>query len=204
MPLVKRSAPSAPDSIEPQPALATVLLDLRSPEAAERRRAAHLLGSYPEAAEAICSLLATEPVNSVRESLFTALIRIGTKDVAAGLLPLLNSEDAGLRNGAIEALKSMPAAVSERIEEILTGPSDVRIFGVEILGALAHPSTSQWLTRVIETETELNVCAAAVEALAECGDPAAASALRDLLERFPDEPFLEFSVQTALARIESV
>ena len=145
--------------------------------------------------------LAGEADESVREAMFTALIRIGTAAAASGLFPLLDSEDVSLRNGAIEALKTMPAAVTAHVDELLAGPPDVRIFAVEILGALAHPGSAAHLTRVLEAEPELNVCASAVEALVECGDASAAAALRGLLERFPDEPFLEFSVRTALARI---
>ena len=43
--------------------------------------------------------------------------------------------------------------------------------------------------------------AAAVDALAEIGEPAAVPALKSLLERFPGVPFLDFAVHTAIARI---
>jgi len=116
---------------------------------------------------------------------------------------LLQSENVGLRNGAIEALKTMPDSAGECISEIFASSTDVRIFGVEILGALEHPDRQTWLLQVIEADSELNVCAAAVEALLDCGDRRAVAPLFDLLARFPDEPFLAFSIRTALAQIEN-
>jgi HEAT repeat protein len=203
MALIKRTqaAPQAPD--EPASSVDALLADLKSADPVLRRGAAHKLAEHPESARELCSTVTTEPDESVRESIFTALMRIGTKPAAEGLLPLLNSEEPALRNGAIEVLKTMPDAVAERIDDIFSGPSDVRIFGVEILGALAHPDSPRWLMRIIADDTELNVCAAAVDALAECGDGAAVVPLHALLERFPNEPFLEFSVRTAVARIEN-
>jgi HEAT repeat protein len=201
MPLIKRTAAPAQPANDAPTSVDELLTDLKSLDPSLRRGAARKLTDHPQAAAELCAALVIEPQESVRESILTALIRIGTKSAAAGLLPLLNSEDPGLRNGAIEALKTMPDAVAERVDDIFSGSSDVRIFGVEILGALAHPDSPRLLMRIIAEEREINVCAAAVEALAECGDGAAVAPLTALLARFPDEPFLEFSVRAALARI---
>jgi HEAT repeat protein len=201
MPLIRRTNAPVQPADDVRSSVDELLTDLKSPDSSVRRGAAHKLTDHPQAAAELCSALVIEPQESVRESILTALIRIGTKPAAAGLLPLLNSEDAGLRNGAIEALKTMPEAVAERVDDIFSGSSDVRIFGVEILGALGHPDSPRLLMRIIAEDSELNVCAAAVEALAECGDATAAAPLSALLVRFPNEPFLEFSVGMALARI---
>jgi HEAT repeat protein len=203
MPLIRRNHPSAAEVKIPEPpTLAALLADLASAEIGVRRSAALALGSYPEAAAALCTAVAAEEQAFVREAIFTALIQLGTKTVAQGLMPLLRSEDAGLRNGAIEALKTMPdTAASCVFESLKDGNRDVRIFGVDILGALASSDSPRWLIRVIEEETDVNVCAAAVDGLTECGNDEAVAPLRRLLERFPDQPFLEFSVQTALTRI---
>jgi HEAT repeat protein len=201
MPLAKSKTAAAPaDDVEP--AYDTLLADLQDSQAHTRRVAARWLGAHPEAAQALCAVLAAEANESVRVAIFTALIRLGTTPAASGLIPLLQSEDPGLRNGAIEALKTMPNSSAECISEIFASSTDVRIFGVEILGALQHPDREAWLLQVIEAERELNVCAAAVEALLECGSRAAVPPLLELLARFPDEPFLEFSIRTTLAHIE--
>jgi HEAT repeat protein len=204
MPLAKKpnhSSTPPPDAAEPT--CAELLADLESSSAQTRRAAARGLGTYPEAAANLCAALAAEVVESVREAIFTALIIVGTKAAAEGLIPLLQSEDVGLRNGAIEALKTMPNSSGECLSEIFASSTDVRIFGVEILGALQHPDRQTWLLQVIEADNEINVCATAVEALLDCGDRSAVAPLLQLLARFPDEPFLEFSIQTVLARIEA-
>jgi HEAT repeat protein len=201
MPLIKRTDAPAQTADDTKASVDALLTDLKSLDPSLRRGAARGLTEHPDTAAQLCSALAAEPQESVRESILTALIRIGTKPAATGLLPFLDSEDAGLRNGAIEALKTMPDAVAEHVDDIFSGSSDVRIFGVEILGALAHPESPRLLMRIIAEDNEINVCAAAVEALADCGVDAAVAPLSALLERFPNEPFLEFSVRTALARI---
>ena len=203
MPLIKRARPTAAAQPSVESTLATLLADLQNEAAAVRLGAARQLGQYPEAAGALCTALAAaEQPERVREAIFTALIRIGTQPAADGLVPLLASEDTSLRNGAIEALKAMPqTAASAIFASLKEGSRDVRIFAVGVLGALAHRDSPEWLVRVIEADPDVNVCAEAVEGLTECGDEAAVAPLHRLLERFPNEPFLEFSVATALARI---
>lgn len=122
--------------------------------------------------------------------------------VVCGLLPCLRSEDAALRNGVIEALQRMPDALVPHIRPLLEDEdSDVRIFAVNVLGALAHPQAPRWLEAVLRCDPHVNVCAAAVEGLAELGDAASVPALGALPARFPAEPFIAFAVQAALARI---
>ena len=200
MPLIKfQGLPASPDDREP--AVAALIAELRSPDAQARRSAAHLLGNHPEAAEALCAAVVVELDESVRESGFTALMRIGTKSAAAGLIPLLQSEDVYLRNGAVEALKSMPEPAADCLVDIFADSTDVRIFGIEILGTLGLADVAHRLIRVVEEDLDVNVCAAAVDGLAACGDREAVAPLRGLLTRFPDEPFLDFAVRRAIARI---
>ncbi len=201
MPLGKRALGAGAATADFPLSYETLIADLRHPQPQRRRLAARGLGDHPGAAETLCAALADETSSSVREALFTALIRLGTATAASGLIPFLHTENVGLRNGATEALKSMPRAVAPRLNELLLGPRDVRIFGVEIVGALAHPDAPQLLVRVIECDDDVNVCAAAVDALAECGQGEAIAPLRRLLERFPGRPYLEFAVWNALARI---
>ena len=109
---------------------------------------------------------------SVRSIILTGLIVNKSPAVVAGLLPLLGSEDANLRNGAIEALQQMPDEVAPHVEAMLADPdSDVRILAVNVLSALPHPMVPEWLRRVVTTDPHVNVCAAALDALAEVGEP---------------------------------
>ena len=57
--------------------------------------------------------------------------------------------------------------------------------------------------RGLERDTEANVCAAAIEVLAEIGLPAALPALEKCACAFSDQSFLSFSIRIAAERIAS-
>jgi HEAT repeat protein len=176
--------------------------DLASADASIRRRAARALSQMPDAVPVLCTQLANEQSFSVRSIILTGLIVHKSAAVVNGLLPLLASEDANLRNGAIEALQQMPDEVAPHVESMLAHPeSDVRIFAVDVLAALAHPMVPEWLRRVVTTDRHVNVCAAALDALAEAGQPEVIPALEDLADRFADVAFIQFAVDAAVRRI---
>ncbi len=181
---------------------ATLLDDLADDVPAVRRRAALDLGAVAAAAEPLCARLTVESDKAVREAMVTSLIRIGNEQAVQGLLPLLRSEDAGLRNDVIEALQQMPGSVGPFMEAMLTdADTDVRIFAVNILEALRHADSRRWLEEVIARDPHINVCATAVDLLAEVGTPESLPTLQTLLERFGREPYIRFAVDTAVSRI---
>jgi HEAT repeat protein len=176
--------------------------DLASDDTSIRRRAAQELSRTPDAVAAICAHLANEGSLSVRSIILTGLIVHKSPAVVRGLLPLLGSEDANLRNGAIEALQQMPDEVAPHVEAMLADPnSDVRIFAVDVLSALPHPMVPEWLRRVVTLDPHVNVCAAALDALAEAGQPEVIPALEELANRFEDVAFIQFAVDAAIRRI---
>jgi hypothetical protein len=205
MALVRRAAeavridPAGDDNPQAQTAW---VAGLASASPATRRRAARALAELPDTAPVLFARLADEPNLSVRSIILTGLIAHKSPFVVAGLLPLLRSEDANLRNGAIEALQHMPDEVAPHVEAMLADPdSDVRIFAVDVLAALPHPMVPEWLQRVVTRDPHVNVCAAALDALAEAGEPAAIPALEALAERFGDVAFIKFAVDAAIRRI---
>ena len=120
-----------------------------------------------------------------------------------GLLPLLRSPDAAIRNSVIELLQQMPQLVAPHILQLLNDPNpDVRIFTVNILESLRHPNVVAWLVGVLEVDPHVNVCATAIDLLGEVGDHRAVDALRAVKQRFPDDPFIQFSADVALGQIE--
>lgn len=180
----------------------SLIADLSSAEPGVRRRAARALANYQEAAMALVDRLQAETAPSVREVIFTSLIKLQSGEVASRLIGSLRSEETALRNGAIEALQGMPDVIEPFVAQLLKDPdSDVRIFAVTVLGALRHSRAPQWLSDLIETEEHINVCAAAVDALAEIGDASVLGNLKDLRDRFADTPFMSFAIDTAIARI---
>lgn len=176
--------------------------DLTSPDASLRRQAARLLVDHPQGISLLCARLADESVLSVRSIIISGLIAVGTPAVVEGLLPHLRSEDAALRNLVIEALQQMPEAVAPHIEKLLDDEDpDVRIFTANILSALPHPSVPVWLRRIVEHDPHVNVCCAAVDALAEVGDEDVIPALEALARRFFDINFVSYAVNAAVRRI---
>ena len=112
------------------------------------------------------------------------------------------SEDAGLRNEAIEAMAKLAEPVARIIEQLLHDrDSDVRLFAVNILATLRHPQVEQWLIEVLEREPHINVCAGAIDVLVEVGSSASRPALESMTWRFPNEPYIWFASKLALKRI---
>jgi HEAT repeat protein len=148
--------------------------------------------------------LAKEHVPRVREAIFTALAKIGSPDSAAVALPYIRSDDAALRTAALDALRAMPAAAAKHLPRLLQdSDADVRLLACEIARALPDEGASQLLADLIERESNPNVCAAAIDVLAETGDAASLPILRRCAARFPDDPFLAFAIKVAHDRIGS-
>lgn len=196
MALVKARKAGMPSPVEDA---GDPLVRLDDADPARRRRAAHELGERADAVAALAVRLAREEDPSVREVLLTALVRIGTAEAAAALTPVLASEDVGLRNGVIESLQQMPAAVVMPVVAPLlqSADSDLRIFAAQLVGRLPHPDRLPLLTGLVERDPHVNVCLAAVEALMEAGHPEVLPSLERLAGRFPDDPFVAFSVDAA-------
>jgi hypothetical protein len=179
-----------------------LVAQLADADATVRRWAARDLAGHPPAAAALCARLSQETEASVRTVIFSSAARLGGPAVVQALLPLLRSEDPALRNGAIEVLAGEPGAVAPHIEKLLRdADGDVRIFTVNLLGDLKHPSVPQWLAQVLVNEPNVNVVGAALEVLAEVGTPASLAALRTAGERFADDAYIGFAVDVAIGRI---
>lgn len=177
--------------------------ELDSDNPVARRWAARDLVSHPESASALIHRLNCEEDASVREVILLTLTEIGGKEAVDALVECLRSEDAALRNEAIEAMKNLPEAVAPIMAGLLedTDP-DVRIFAVNVLESLRHPNVEGWLISVIERDSHVNVCATAVDLLGEVGSKLAILPLQQLKQRFPNEPYIGFAADLALKRIK--
>jgi HEAT repeat protein len=167
-----------------------------------RRWAARDLLPYPETSSALVSHLQSELDRSVREVILTSLTRMGGAVAVAGLVQCLRSEDAHLRNEAIEAMKALPVEVAPIMDALLVDDdADVRIMAVNILESLRHPQVELWLLDVIDNDLVINVCGTAVDLLGEVGSAASLEPLLRLKQRFLDEPYIQFATDLALKRI---
>jgi HEAT repeat protein len=140
----------------------------------------------------------------VREAIFTALARIANAESVECVLPLLRSDDAHRRTGALDALRAMPRAVHPFLPRLLAdADADVRLLACELVRSVPGGEAARLLCALLESESEPNVCASAVEVLAEVGGPEALPVLARCEERFGATPFLAFSIKVAADRIRA-
>jgi HEAT repeat protein len=204
MALMKRSPQLPTERSERQAArdCASLTQQLQAASAEARRWAARDLADCPDSAAALVQRLGSESDQAVREVIFTTLTRLGDPVAVAGLVECMRSEDAALRNEAIEAMKQLPEAVAPIMQALLTDTdSDLRILSVNILESLRHPDVEKWLIEVIARDPHVNVCATAVDLLGEVGSSDALEPLRRLKARFADEPYMQFAADLAIKRI---
>ena len=177
---------------------------LRGGTSNERWAAARALSGRAEALGVLGAALASEPDARVREAILTGLARIGTAASAEPILLLLRSDDASLRAAALDALRVMPRALETHLARLLDDPdADVRLLACDLARGLSSAAALQLLCNLLTRDAEANVCAAAVDVLAEYGGAEALPALAACAARFADVPFLVFSVNIAAERIRS-
>ncbi|WP_334162495.1 HEAT repeat domain-containing protein [Phenylobacterium sp.] len=199
MPLIRKDAAPKTD-VRPDPAAAAGRL--AGGTADERWAAARELGGRPGGEEVLGAALATEADPRVREAIFTTLARVGTAKAAAVVLPHLRTDDANLRTGALDALRAMPQSAAAHVPALLTDADvDVRVLACELVRHLPSGEATRLLGDLLSREPDVNVCASAVDVLAECGGPEALPALQACAARFADEAFLRFAIQVATERI---
>jgi HEAT repeat protein len=202
MPLV-RAAVTIPEPAA-IPSREALLARLGGPHANDRRTAARGLACDPGSVVALAGRLDEEPDAAVRDALFTGLSDIGGAEAAALVAPLLRSADASLRGGAVEALKRMGEDAEAALDLLLDdADADIRLLAVEVLRAWSGARAAPRLQRIVETETEINVCGAAIDVATEVGTAALIPPLRRLAGRLGDDQFLSFAVGIACDRILS-
>ena len=79
--------------------------------------------------------------------------------------------------------------------------SDVRILAIELVRNMPAADATRLLCGLLEQEQHPNVCAAAIDVLAEVGTRDALPALEACAGRFAETPFLPFAISIAIARI---
>ena len=205
MPLVRKPPPGSPDSAAPAPDLAAVLAALARGTDDERWSAARTAAALPGSVAALGEALAREKSSRVREALLTSLARIATPESVDAVLPLLRSDDALVRTEACDALLAMKEVAWPHVAALLhDGDADVRILACGLVRDMPTEKAVRLYCDLLGSEPEANVCAAAVEALAEIAGADALPALPALTrcaERFRATPFLAFSIQVVIDRL---
>lgn len=201
MPLVRKGPPGVPAASQAA-ATPSTLPSLAAADPDERWAAARRLADDPGNAQALAGALTHEGDLRVREAILTALVRIGTAEAAALVLPCLRSDDAALRTGAIDALRAMPRHLSRHLPALLADRDpDVRLLSCELVRELPEAEANRLLAGLLDGEAEKNVCAAAVEVLVEIGRPEILPSLQRCARRFAGDDFLQFGIKVATERI---
>lgn len=196
MPLIKRGPPTSGAQALVDPAA-----KLSDANAETRWQAARALGEIPSSVPLLAEALTSETSAQVREAIFTSLVLIGTEASGRAAAEFVRSDDAALRTGALDALAAMPEAAEVLLPDLLNdADQDVRILSCELARNLSPDVATRLLGHLLRTEAQPNVCAAAVEVLAEVGTPDAIDPLRACKTRFPDEAFLGFAIDDAIER----
>ena len=200
MPLIRKDPPSAAPAGAPDDALRALATGTTD----ARFAAARSLSGRPEAVASLGQALAAEQDDRVREAILTALSRVGSAESAQVIMPLIRSDDASVRTAALDALRLMPDAVAEHLAGLLAdGDADVRLLACELARHLPGPLATRLICDLLDHEAEPNVCAAALDVLAEAGGPEALPVLTRCQDRFADIPFLSFAIRVAADRIRA-
>ncbi len=204
MPLVRKPPSGPPDSAAPAPDLAAVLAALACGTDDERWSAARAAAALPDSVAALGEALAREQSPRVRGAVLTSLTRIATPQCVEAILPLLRSDDARVRTEACDALLAMKEVAWPHVAALLQdGDADVRILACGLVRDIPNENAVRLYCDLLDAEPEANVCAAAVEALAEIAGAEALPALTRCAERFRATPFLAFSIQIVIDRLRS-
>lgn len=181
-----------------------VLVALTQGSTEERWASARAASDLPGGPEALGRALATEPNARVREAILTSLARLRSSESVEAVLPYLRSDDASLRTEALDALRAMGEILAPHLPGLLQDRDpDVRILACDLARSLPGTEGTRLLCVVLTSEAEPNVCAAAIDVLAESGGPEALSALEQCSGRFRNDPFLGFAIKVAASRIAS-
>jgi HEAT repeat protein len=198
MPFIRKTGDVSPPAAQDA---RLILQALASPVSEDRWMAARAATELEDADLALSQALRTETDPRVREAMFTGLARIGTPVAVESLLSMLRSDSASLRTGALDALRMLRSLGAVASQLLRDADPDVRILSCELARSLPAAEASVLLCELLAGEQNVNVCAAAIDVLAEVGGPEALAPLADCARRFRGAAFLRFAISAVRDRI---
>ncbi len=178
--------------------------DLKNGNDEERRYAAEDLGDSGNE-EAIYPLV--EALNdksvAVQEAAVDALISIGGEKVCQAVTPLLDSDNAKIRNLAREVFEGLgEVAVSCCLRLYESNSHDLRKIAVDTLGKIENPKENKVFDTIIKAldDSHINVVQAACEALGKIGRE---EAIEHLVKHIGIHPWVDSTIFLSLGKIGS-
>ena len=165
------------------------------------REAAFACGDckYYEAIPKLAELLKSSHMG-IQEAAELTLRKLGGKESIQGIIPLLWSEEAHIRNVALEILRDIGNQDLDSILQLLDSEnSDIRIFAADILGCLNSIMAVRPLCNTLTLDPEANVRYQAAISLGELGNSGAVGCLKQALD---DQEWVQFAVIEALQKIK--
>lgn len=121
--------------------------------------------SVPGAIDLLIERLSIEPSRFVQEVIVNNLKTFKGLELVDKLLPLLNSDDAYIRNAVIDIVSCQDENAFSSIKALLSDPDkDVRKFAVDILFQLRSPYSAELIVTVLK-DPDINIVITAVEYL---------------------------------------
>ena len=137
----------------------------------------------------------------VQEAAEFALREIRGPEVVTALIPLLKSDEAPLRNMAMDILREIGRDDIAPLKNLLINDDpDLRIFVADILGSSEDIGAMEALCEALLRDPEVNVRYQAAMSLGNLGFPAAANALNQALD---DEEWVQFAVIESLTKVRA-
>lgn len=145
----------------------------------------------------------TDPINTnyIASILSKAKLNL---DLVDGLFSLLESENAHIRNIAVEILQEQGDNLNPFFEKYLqTNLRDTKILIANILRNSKLKKSREYLLQMIQTEQDINVVLTCVEYLGEIGKKEDIKVLEQILQKFSANEFASFAIQRAIKEIRS-
>jgi len=179
-----------------------ILQDLRSDDTDVLRRAAFAAGDVrlAESIDLLCKAVASANIG-VQEAAEYALRKIRGPQAIKSLLPVLRSDDAPIRNIAMDVLREIGADDLPTLYPLLhDADCDMRIFIADILGSTGNRKAVAPLCDSLLKDPEVNVRYQAAVSLGNLAFPEAVDCLKQAMM---DEEWVQFSVVEALTKIRA-
>ena len=119
------------------------------------------------------------------------------------IMDLLKLQNAYIRNLAISVLQDYGDAIKYYIVKFLIGDDrDLRIFAINVLGDVNFSESRDMLIELLEGEEDINVAMTAVDYMAEIGEEEDIPLLEKVKDRFKDDVYVAFGVDSAIRSIK--